>query len=237
MRSLLFVFFLAISFHGLAQVNLSGNDSVTAFHPEPPGGSIAGKISTTDDQPAAFVTVIVKGTGRMTTTDSYGIFTLMNVKEGNYILTVSTIGLKPVEKEVAVAGNQVTRVTLTLREDAKELDVVYVTAGKGLNSRPVSIGKMPVNPMDLPQSISVIGNGLIRDQQAMRLSDVVKNVNGVYLATTRGSSQESFSARGYSFGNNNLFKNGSRVNSGAMPEVSGLGRVEVLKGDRKSTRL
>jgi iron complex outermembrane receptor protein len=230
MRSLLFVFFLAISFNGLAQFNLTGNHPAPDFHPEPPAGSITGKITTTDNQPAAFVTVSIKGTSRMTTTDSYGIFSLVNVKEGNHILAISTIGLKPVEKEVAVAVNQTTRVTLTLLEDAKELDVVYVTAGKGLNSRPVSIGKMPVNPMDLPQSISVIGQGLIRDQQAMRLSDVVKNVNGVYLSTTRGSSQETFSARGYSFGSSNLFKNGARINSGAMPEVSGLERVEVLKG-------
>jgi iron complex outermembrane recepter protein len=55
-------------------------------------------------------------------------------------------------------------------------------------------------------------------------------VNGVYLTTTRGSVQESFAARGYSFGSTNLFKNGSRVNSGAMPEMSSLEKVEVLKG-------
>ncbi|RYZ55217.1 MAG: TonB-dependent siderophore receptor, partial [Chitinophagaceae bacterium] len=42
--------------------------------------------------------------------------------------------------------------------------------------------------------------------------------------------QESFGARGYSFGSTNLFKNGARVNSGTMPEMSSVERVEVLKG-------
>ncbi len=84
--------------------------------------------------------------------------------------------------------------------------------------------------MELPQSFMIIGQGLIRDQQALRLSDVVRNVNGVYLATTRASTQENFSARGYAFSSSNLFKNGSRINSGAMPEMSSLEKVEVLKG-------
>jgi iron complex outermembrane receptor protein len=84
--------------------------------------------------------------------------------------------------------------------------------------------------MDLPQSIATVSETVIRDQQAQRLSDVVKNVNGVYLSSARASTQESFYARGYSFSSTNMFKNGSRVNSGVMPEVSSLESVEILKG-------
>jgi iron complex outermembrane recepter protein len=230
MRLVLTFMFFALILNTSAQMNFADNGIPATTDPVPPTGTISGKITTTDNQPAAYVTVSLKGTGKITTTDGDGFFLMKNLKEGNYILAVSTVGLKPLEKEVTVSVNQNTRLTFALQEDAKQLEAVYVIAGKSLNDRPVAIGKSPINPMDLPQSIAVIGQGLIRDQQAMRLSDVVKNVNGVYLATTRGSSQESFSARGYSFGNNNLFKNGSRVNSGAMPEVSGLERVEVLKG-------
>jgi iron complex outermembrane receptor protein len=42
--------------------------------------------------------------------------------------------------------------------------------------------------------------------------------------------QESFAARGYSLSTTNMFKNGSGVNAGIMPEVSSLEKVEVLKG-------
>lgn len=91
-------------------------------------------------------------------------------------------------------------------------------------------GKASISSLDLPQAVSVLGEKMIREQQAQRLSDVLKNVNGVYLATTRGATQENFSARGYGLGANNLFKDGSRINSGAMPEMSGLEKVEVLKG-------
>jgi iron complex outermembrane receptor protein len=59
---------------------------------------------------------------------------------------------------------------------------------------------------------------------------VMKNVSGVAMGSSRGSTSENFFARGYSLGSNNYFKNGSRYNSGSIPEVSTLEQVEVLKG-------
>ena len=90
--------------------------------------------------------------------------------------------------------------------------------------------KSNLNPMETPQAIAVVTHEVIEQQQAQQLSDVVRNVNGVYLTSARGSSQDNFGARGYTFGNENIFKNGNRINSGIFPEVSGLERVEVLKG-------
>jgi iron complex outermembrane recepter protein len=87
-----------------------------------------------------------------------------------------------------------------------------------------------IKPMDLPQSIQVIGATVIEQQQAIRLSDVIKNANGVYVGTARGGAQESFWSRGYDMSANNIFKNGFRFNGGSIPEVSSLEKVEILKG-------
>lgn len=46
--------------------------------------------------------------------------------------------------------------------------------------------------MDIPQSVQVIGSEVITQQQAIRLSDVIKNANGVYVGSARGGSQETF---------------------------------------------
>lgn len=75
--------------------------------------------------------------------------------------------------------------------------------------------------METPQAIAIVTHEVIEQQQAQQLSDVVKNVNGVYITSARGASQDSFGARGYTFGNENIYKNGSRINSGIFPEVSG----------------
>lgn len=140
------------------------------------------------------------------------------------------VGTKPFERTVEVKSEGTATVDIVLSEAAKQLSEIVVSSGRQLNKRPVAIGKVAIAPMDMPQAVTVIGQGIIREQQALRLSDVIKNVNGVYLSSTRGAVQESFAARGYTFGSNNLFKNGARINSGIFPEISGLERVEVLKG-------
>jgi iron complex outermembrane receptor protein len=193
-------------------------------------GTIKGHLLTTDNKPATEVTVTIKAINRYAITNENGNFVLKNVKVGNYIISIFMVGLQQIDKEVTVATGHTVELSYTLQETSKQLEEVIVTAHKSPNEKTVSSGKIDINPMELPQSIAVVGQALIRDQQALRLSDVIKNVNGVYLATTRGNSQEAFSARGYGFSSSNMFKNGARVNAGAMPEMSSLEKVEVLKG-------
>lgn len=108
------------------------------------------------------------------------------------------------------------------------LKEVIVTNNR--EKKPVSVLRSGLKPMDTPQSIQVIGSEIITQQQAIRLSEVIKNVNGVYVGSARGGAQESFFSRGYDMSANNMFKNGFRFNSGSIPEVSSLEKVEVLKG-------
>lgn len=98
------------------------------------------------------------------------------------------------------------------------------------HKKPVSAVRSGLKPMDVPQSIQIIGSEVIEQQQAIRLSDVIKNINGVYVGSARGGAQESFFSRGYDMSANNMFKNGFRFSSGSIPEVSSLEKVEVLKG-------
>ena len=93
-----------------------------------------------------------------------------------------------------------------------------------------SVNRAGIKEKDLPQAIQVINNEVIQQQQSVRLSDVVKNANGVYVGSARGGAQESFWSRGYDMTANNMFKNGFRYNGGSIPEVSSLEKVEFLKG-------
>ncbi len=90
--------------------------------------------------------------------------------------------------------------------------------------------KSNLTAMETPQPVAMVTHEIIEQQQSKQLSEVIQNVNGLYVTSTRGSSQDSFGGRGFVFGNDNIFQNGSRVNSGVFPEVSSLERVEVLKG-------
>ena len=113
-------------------------------------------------------------------------------------------------------------------DSVKKLKEVVIE-GKN-NPSKSSVNRAGIKQMDLPQAIQVIGTEIIQQQQSIRLSDVIKNANGVYVGSARGGAQESFWSRGYDMSSNNMFKNGFRFNSGSIPEVSSLEKVELLKG-------
>ena len=116
----------------------------------------------------------------------------------------------------------------TIRTQTIE-DINLHKTGNPNQAKPLST-KSKLTIMETPQPIAIVTHEIIEQQQAKQLSDVLQNVNGMYVTSSRGNSQDSFGGRGFILGNDNIFKNGSRINSGVFPEVSGLERVEVLKG-------
>jgi len=191
---------------------------------------IQGLVVTTDGRPAPSVTVAIPALKLSTVTNENGVFVINNVKPGDYTLVVSHIGLKTLEKMVKVVEGKNAQVSLTLSENAHQLEEIIISTRKSNNIKPVTVGKSGLSPMDVPQSIAIIGTEAIQDQQMNRLTDVMKNVNGVAFGENRGSVNETFFARGYSLGTNNVFKNGARTSTGGSLEASTLESVEVLKG-------
>lgn len=204
------------------------------FSDEQKNGIIEGRITTTDGQPAAGVSVDLRGTGKGSITDGNGFFQLRNVKPGTHTIVVSFMGLQTREQQIVVKEGATSQLALSLEEDSRQLNEVVVLAQKSLNEKTPRIGKLPVPPRDLPQAITIIDRGILERQQAISMSDILQNVNGVYLSGTTGGVQEEISSRGYSLtgGNNtgSTFKNGARFNNSIAQEFSGVEKVEVLKG-------
>ena len=192
-------------------------------------GTIKGHIQTSDGKPAAYVSVGLKNTGKGITADDQGNYRLVNIKPGIYTLRISHVGMPTEEQQVTVRDGQQTEVNITLRESASQLNEVVV-AGASRQNRPVKVGKSGLRILDIPQAVQVIDSTVIADQQINRLTDVIRNVNGIALGENRGSTNETFNARGYSLGANNVFKNGARTSLGGSLEASTLESVEVLKG-------
>ncbi len=213
-----------------SQTDIAFSVKPVAAFPGEPAGTITGQVVTTDNQPAADVTIAVKGLAKTTSTDENGYFIISGLSEGRYVLQITMIGIKPLEKEIFLAKEGPAVVNLSLTEDAKQLSAVMITAHRGLNERIAAIGKLPVRQRDLPQAITVIDKSILDRQQVQSMSDALQNVNGVYIMGTTGGVQEEIAARGYSFNSNNTFKNGARFNNGIRPEFSSVEKVEVLKG-------
>ncbi|MFY7740263.1 MAG: TonB-dependent siderophore receptor [Flavobacterium sp.] len=108
------------------------------------------------------------------------------------------------------------------------LKEVIITANQ--QKKAVNVGKSGINPMDLPQATAVINQATIQNQQISSVTDLLKNVNGVYIMGTTGGYQEEIASRGFSLSSSNTFKNGIRYFNGMTYETSGLEKVEFLKG-------
>ena len=82
--------------------------------------------------------------------------------------------------------------------------------------------------MDTPVSVQVIPQQILKDQQAIRVEDAVKNVSGVQPVWTSGGIGQDYVIRG--FGTNySRFRNGLRLSS-FNTDMANVDQVEVLKG-------
>ena len=81
---------------------------------------------------------------------------------------------------------------------------------------------------DIPQSIEVVPEQVIEDQQATDLREVTRNVSGVIQANTFGNALDRFLIRG--FEQSVFLQNGFRDPTQQVRDTGNLERVEVLKG-------
>ena len=194
-------------------------------------GAIEGKIISKDGFPLSGVTIKLGKKITSAKTDAKGLFRFDNFPIGLHTITLDAEGLKRQTQEIKVAANEVTRVIFTLEEEMQTLKEIVIVIKESPNKKKETVlSGLNIKPMDLPQSIQIVSNAVITQQQTIRLSEVIKNVNGVYVGSARGGAQESFWSRGYDMTTNNMLKNGFRQNGGSMPEVATLEKVEVLKG-------
>src|SRR5688572_21077549 len=91
-------------------------------------GNIRDSISTSDIQPAAYVSVIIKNTRKGTITDYSGNFELKKIEPGNYILHFSLSGYIDSAINVTVKENETTFIKVQLQQTYAELKKVIVEA-------------------------------------------------------------------------------------------------------------
>ncbi|MES2838037.1 MAG: TonB-dependent receptor [Bacteroidota bacterium] len=110
----------------------------------------------------------------------------------------------------------------------KELNEIVIDGSRETTSK---ISKNGISEMDLPQAVSILSYKTIEQQQIANLTDVLKNANGIYIMGNTGGYQEEIASRGSSISSTNTFKNGIRFFNGMKIEMSGVDKIEILKGN------
>jgi iron complex outermembrane receptor protein len=141
--------------------------------------SIKGIVTTSDGRPAEQVSIYLKEINKGTVSLEDGSYRISNVPVGEHTIIVSFSGLETIEKKLLVSENEPLVSNFVLKENAKELREIVIAYFRSVNDRATVFGKSAIKPMDLPQAIATVSEVVIKDQQAQRLSDVIKNVNCV----------------------------------------------------------
>ncbi|MFL0206281.1 TonB-dependent receptor [Aquirufa sp. 2-AUSEE-184A6] len=191
---------------------------------------LAGSVFDARRQPVNGVNVRLLELKKGKLSDETGQFSIPSLPSGTYTLQASYVGYKTLQQSITLEEGKTLNLALELLETTTDLKEIVVVGHVSQNEKPVSIGKLPIRPMDLPQSVMTLDRTLLETQQVRSMSDVLMNTNGVYIMGTTGGYQEEISARGFSMGSSNTFKNGMRYANGMMSELSGIEKVEILKG-------
>ncbi|MBS1662562.1 MAG: TonB-dependent receptor [Bacteroidetes bacterium] len=201
-----------------------------AFAGEGGKGSVKGQVLTSDNNPAADVTVHIKGTKKTVTTDEEGRFEISGVAEGSYEIEATLVGYAPVTTGVTVKAGQTATAALQLTVTTGQLNEVVVTAGKRLaRTQSQYVAKMPLKDLENPQVYQSVPAELLKEQVVSTYADALKNVPGVVMQLENNSAGGTVTSRGFS--TQSWLRNGvpGLVGGGTIDPVN-IERIEAIKG-------
>ena len=204
--------FLSSSYAQTAQSSFSGNVL------DPSGRAIVG----------AGITAIPDGhrTGTTIASDEAGHFVLP-LQPGKYTVTINANGFLETSQTVDI-GNSATSLDFILQlPELKQM--VEVTAGTSYQVAAISSATRTLTPLrDVPQSITVVSEQLIRDQGMTSVAEAVRYVPGIDIHQGENN-RDQVIIRGNST-SADFFLNGMRDDVQYYRDLYNLERIEALKG-------
>lgn len=152
------------------------------------GNTILGHIlDAASGENIPYATIYVEETGGGTVSNEDGQFELTSLKAGKYTLRASVMGYETMTKEVSVSADYVTIVHFKLKQEAKVIDEVVVSANRNEVSRkdaPVVVSVAnpalfeAVNSVDLAKSLNYI-SGLRVENNCQNCGFPQVRINGL----------------------------------------------------------
>lgn len=194
---------------------------------------VKGTVKTADGSPAGFVNLAIKGTTKGAVADKNGQYEIKNIAAGDQTIVASFIGLETQEQNIQLAAGQTLTIDFTLRENAKQLAEVVVSAHANhyKQNMPSQTLRITTPILETPQNIQVISQAVLKDQQAFdMLESVQRNVSGAQKVE-HWDNYARINMRGTQL---TAFRNGMNVQlspwSPLAEDMSMVERIEFVKG-------
>lgn len=170
-------------------------------------GNIQGIITDENGLTIPGSTVAIQSIKKGTVTDFNGKYTLVNIPEGNYTLTIEYLGYADTTIEVAIKANETVTLDFKLNSEDTNLDEVLISGfGLGGQSRALNTQK---NKQNITNIVSTDQVGKFPDAN---IGDAIKRIPGITMQMDQGEARNVI-VRGLSPQLNSVTLNGSRIPS------------------------
>jgi len=121
-------------------------------------GTIRGFVYDAESgEPIIFTNVVLEGTSIGASTDVNGYYSITKVPEGDYNLTVSSLGYATAVEPVSVKKNQIVNKKIFMQSQAKELETFEVSADKVEAQNEVKMSVQKITPKEIDKLPSIGG--------------------------------------------------------------------------------
>ena len=152
----------------------------------------------------------------------------LRLEPGAYLVTISSPGFSEESRRITVAASGATPVEFVL-QIAGFTQSVEVNGGATANTPTISTSTKTATPLrDVPQAVTVVSRGLIRDQLMSSVADTVNYIPGI--TTHQGeNNRDQIIVRGNS-SSADFYVNGVRDDVQYYRDLYNVERIEALKG-------
>ena len=164
-------YILLVLFLGLAW-NIQANNNPTKELKGSDANIIGHVIDKNTKEHLSYINVLIKGTTIGTVTDATGHYFLKNLPEGDFILEVTSLGYKPVSKNVSLKRGVTLEIDFEIEEDYVALDGVVVSANRNETKRRLA-----------PTLVNVVDTKIFETTNSPTLSDGLNFQPGVRVET------------------------------------------------------
>ncbi len=156
--------FFQITFFLVVSVSLIAQNSKT-------DANIFGDVQSNGEH-VPFASIFIEGTTIGTTTDETGHYMLINLPEGEHIITAKAIGYKPQSKNIVLEHDKSLEVNFQLEEEVLTLNQVVVTGTKTFKRQTES-----------PVIVNVLDRKTLNSVQACNISEGLRFQPGLRVET------------------------------------------------------
>lgn len=129
--------------------------------------SLNGKV-TDNGNPLPLVNILLKDTEIGTATDIDGVFQLISIQPGDYVVLVTSLGYQPYQTKISLEAGAHKTINIQLEPSAQSLEETVVTGTL-----------KPVSRLESPVPVEVYSPTFLKKNPTASVFDALQNVNGV----------------------------------------------------------